>query len=253
MKKKRVSFFLYSGLIVVFLLFSAADALIFVKSKPSGAAGWSDDFNTNCSGVDADSRTGWGTTYEAVAGTQRSTYFDCTGNELVSDERTGFTLYLLADYSDFADANYCVTVKLKQNSDGEQYMAGPVVRGAVAGSNTLTGYYLWVDSANNDLGIMKCVAGTCALILADDGMTNYDWASYQTVKLCVTGSTSTTITAHVGITEEASVTDTAACEGAEASNCAALTAAGLAGLACWDGVDPQDQFFDDFAIDETDP
>ena len=171
---------------------------------PAAVGGWSDDFSGCTSGY-VDAQTGWGTNLTTDLNANHSADFVCSSGEGLRNADTGRKQYLLADYEP-VDTDYSVSVDMKMTTDASTYVGGPCVR-AFEDSTGLTGYCTLINGKGNSIYIIKYTNGSLAYLINNQAITNFDWSSYKTIKLVVSGSATTTLTVWIADEQVATIDD----------------------------------------------
>lgn len=134
------------------------------------------------------------------------------------------------------DTNYWASAAVKvATGTGSRLVYSPVVRG-VWNTTGLDGYFLRIDAVANTAQLHKCVDGTATGIGSTYDTTGIDFSTYQILKIQVTGTTTTHVTAWIG--------DTQVCDYDDSSS--PLTAVGNAGIGMIKFTDAPSSYLDDF-------
>ena len=149
---------------------------------PACSGAWCDNFNGGTGYLE--DRAGWGDSRRIVQGDSITSRTACTNDELQRTTDNGMKLYTLADVTP-ADANYSVECKAKVTTD-DLYVFGPIVRSKLGTDNTMTGYY--VQIAGTVAKFYRIIDGiNITQIGGNMAITDFDWASYHTVRLAISG------------------------------------------------------------------
>ena len=225
-----------SIIFILCLSFQASAWNPMVVVSGGGVSGWSTDF-VDCTAGNVDDQTGWETNRNDSDNADRGGDFVCSSGTAYRGANCGVIQYLLAEYS-LSDADYSIQVEAKVAAEANGRIFGTCLRCTVD-STGLTGYVVRVDTAGNLVDIYKYTDGSSATLLDDDAITDVDWTAFQTVKVSISGSATTTINFYVEGSLEATVDDSSS----------PITAANYAGMASYCGTGTEETF-DDFQIIE---
>ena len=220
-----------------------AHKAVIASMNAAAPSGWSDDFDGGAvSNLDA--RTGWETTKNVGNKTAHST--DLTievksgdDDEVVRDDENGVTLACMAEYT-LADADYSVQAEVHMANENEGEFLYAVGVRLADNSTGMDGYWIRISPYYNFLNIIKCVDGSESTILTNDEITNLNWTAYQTVKITISGSATTTINVYIEDSLESTVEDSSS----------PITAKGFGGIVGSWSTGETNNYLDDFEIIE---